>query len=52
VQVGESRQIVNALEANCGNVKYNEYAGVGHNVWMNALAEKELLPWLLSQSLT
>jgi len=48
VPVGESRQIVKALEAN-GNVKYNEYAGVGHNVWLNVLGEKDLLPWLLAQ---
>ncbi len=51
VPVSESRQIVKAIEANEGNVKYSEYAGVGHNVWINALAEKELLPWLLAQRL-
>lgn len=49
VPVTESRQIVEALESLGGRVKYNEYAGVGHNVWMNALTEKELLPWLLTQ---
>jgi predicted peptidase len=48
VPVSESRQIVKALEAN-GNVKYNEYANVGHNVWLNVLGEKDLLPWLLAQ---
>jgi predicted peptidase len=51
VAVSESRQIVAALKAANGNVKYNEYAGVGHNVWLNVLAEKDLLPWLLQQSL-
>jgi predicted peptidase len=51
VQVSESRQIVSALEAIGGAVKYSEYAGVGHNVWMNAVAEKELLPWLFAQNL-
>jgi len=51
VAVSESRQIVAALKADGGNVKYNEYAGVGHNVWMNALGEKDLMPWLLSQHL-
>ena len=51
VPVTESRQIVEALKANGGNVKYNEYASVGHNVWMYALAEKDLLPWLLAQKL-
>ncbi len=49
VPVSESRQIVKALEANGGNVKYNEYAGVGHNVWFNVFGEKDLLPWLLTQ---
>ncbi len=48
VPVSESRQIVKALEAK-GRVKYNEYIGVGHNVWLNVLGEKDLLPWLLAQ---
>ncbi len=51
VHVSESRQIVAALKANHGNVKYNEYENVGHNVWMNALGEKDLLPWLMVQHL-
>lgn len=51
VAVSESRQIVAALKANRANVKYSEYAGVGHNVWMNALGETELMPWLLAQHL-
>ncbi|HEY0462053.1 MAG TPA: dienelactone hydrolase family protein [Pyrinomonadaceae bacterium] len=49
VQVSESRSLVAAIRANQGNVKYSEYAGVGHNVWLNALGEKELLPWILAQ---
>ena len=51
VPVSESRQITKALEANGGNVKYNEYENVGHNVWFNVLAEKDLLPWLFAQQL-
>lgn len=51
VPVSESREMVKALEAVGNNAKYSELAGVGHNVWMNALAEKQLLPWLLSQRL-
>ncbi len=51
VAVSESRQIVAALKANEGNVKYNEYEGVGHNVWMNAITEKDLMSWLLAQHL-
>lgn len=52
VPVGESRELVQALKALGGNVRYNEYENVGHNVWMNVLAEKELMPWLLAQKLT
>lgn len=51
VPATESRQIVAALEANGGNVKYSEYAGVGHNVWLNAATEKDLMSWLLAQKL-
>lgn len=51
VQVSESRNMVAAIRENCGNVKYSEYKTVGHNVWMNALGEKELLPWILSQKI-
>ena len=50
VPASESRQIVKALEASGGNVKYSEYENVGHNVWFNVLGEKDLLPWLLAQS--
>ena len=52
VPVSESRQMVAALKEVKGNVRYNEYEGVGHNVWLNAMKEPELLPWLLSQRLT
>jgi predicted peptidase len=50
VPVSESREMVKALKANQGVVKYSEYESVGHNVWLNALGEKQLMPWLLSQS--
>lgn len=51
VPVEESRQMVEALKSNGGDVRYSEYPGVGHNVWMKVLSEKGLLPWLLSQRL-
>ena len=51
VPVTESRQMAAALEAGGGDVKYNEYPGVGHSVWTQVLAERELMPWLLSQRL-
>ncbi len=51
VPPSESRQIVEALKTRQGNVKYSEYPGVGHNVWLNTLAEKGLMSWLLAQKL-
>jgi predicted peptidase len=51
VPVSESRRMVAALKAAGGDVRYNEYAGVGHNVWLNVLAEPGLLPWMLAQRL-
>ena len=51
VPVTESRQIAEALKENGGSVKYNEYENVGHNVWLNVLAEKDLMPWLFAQKL-
>jgi predicted peptidase len=48
--VTESRRMVEALKSVEGSrVRYSEYEGVGHNVWLNALAEPGLLPWLLEQ---
>ena len=52
VPVSESRRMVAALKDARGNVRYSEYEGVGHNVWLNAMKEPDLLPWLLSQRLS
>jgi predicted peptidase len=49
VPASESRYIVKALKKHEGDVKYNEYPRVGHEVWLNVLSEKELMPWLLAQ---
>ncbi|HET8675679.1 MAG TPA: prolyl oligopeptidase family serine peptidase [Blastocatellia bacterium] len=49
VPVSESRLMVDALRAAGGNVRYSEYPGVGHNVWLNVIAERDLLPWMLAQ---
>jgi predicted peptidase len=44
--------MVEALKSIEGSrVRYSEYAGVGHNVWLNVLSEPQLLPWLLEQRL-
>jgi len=45
----ESRRMNDALKAAGGNVRYDEYPGVGHNSWDKAYAEEELIKWLLSQ---
>lgn len=49
VPVANSRSMVAALKAAGAKVKYSEYPGVKHNSWINAFAEPDLLPWLLSQ---
>ena len=48
VPVSESRKVVEAIKAAGGNVRYNEYDGVGHNSWDRAYAEPELFGWFLS----
>ena len=53
VPVSESRQMVQALKRIEGNqVRYSEYEGVGHNVWLKAMSEPELLSWIFSQQLS
>lgn len=49
VSVEHSRKMVAALRAAGAEIRYTEYAGVRHNSWDRAYAEKELLPWLLAQ---
>lgn len=49
VDVNESRKMVAALKAARARVRYSEYAGVNHNSWDNAFAEKDLLPWLFGK---
>jgi predicted peptidase len=48
VSVEESRRMVTALHAWGTEVRYTEYAGVGHTAWDQAYAEPELVPWLLA----
>ena len=51
VPVAESRGMAAALKAAGADVRYSEYPGVGHDVWTKVLAERELMPWLLSRRL-
>jgi len=49
VPVARSRNMVEAIKAAGGDVKYTEYSGCGHDSWTSAFAEPELLDWLFSQ---
>ncbi|MCU0419799.1 MAG: dienelactone hydrolase family protein [Cyclobacteriaceae bacterium] len=46
-----SRNMITALRKVRGKPRYTEYPLVGHDSWVNALAEPELLPWLFAQRL-
>jgi predicted peptidase len=50
VPVSFSRVYYNRLKKLNADVKYSEYAGVFHNSWVNAFAEKDLLSWLFSKT--
>ncbi|HXF49084.1 MAG TPA: alpha/beta hydrolase-fold protein [Verrucomicrobiae bacterium] len=44
-----SREMVEAAKKAGAEVRYTEYKGVGHDVWVPAFKEEEFLPWLFSQ---
>jgi predicted peptidase len=50
VPVHFSRQFYQRLRKLDADVRYTEYPGVRHESWINALHEKDLLPWLFSKS--
>ena len=50
VKTKRARNIVAALKQAGGDPKYTEYPGVGHDSWVKAAAEPELLPWLFAQT--
>ena len=45
----ESRQMVEAVKAAGGDVKYTEYEKVNHNCWDRAYEDPDTIQWLLSQ---
>lgn len=49
VRTIRSRHMIEAIRAAGGEPKYTEYPGVGHDSWVKAYSEPELLPWLFSQ---
>lgn len=44
-----TRDMIEALERQGAEPKYTEYAGVGHDSWVKAFREPELLEWLFAQ---
>ena len=50
VSVDVSRRAVKALMNACGNPKYTEYPGVGHDSWTRACSDSVLIEWLFFQS--
>lgn len=50
VPVSGSREMVQALQAVGGQVKYTELSGVEHDSWIAAARERELVGWLFNQS--
>lgn len=51
VPVERSREMVNAIRAAGGNMRYTELPGVGHGSWTAAYADSDgVIPWLLRQA--
>ncbi len=49
VPVDRSRDMVEAVRAAGGDVRYTEYPEVGHNAWDRAYGDAELIAWMLAQ---
>lgn len=49
VPTSRSRDMVSALWACGGNIRYREYPGVGHGSWGQTYADPSVLDWLFSQ---
>lgn len=49
VPVSGSRNMVEAIRKAGGNPKYNEFSGVGHNVWPEVSKTEGVLDWLFAQ---
>jgi len=45
----KSRDMVEAVEAAGGRIRYTEYEGVGHDSWVKAYDERGAIQWLLKQ---
>ena len=49
INVEYARRMMAAIRGAGGHPRYTEYPGVGHNSYVKAFEEPELLPWLFSQ---
>ncbi len=49
VPVERSREMVAALQAAGGNVRYTEFPDIGHNSWDTAYAHEKAIRWLFKQ---
>ncbi len=49
IPVERSREMVAAVRAAGGNVRYTELPGVGHNAWDAAYGDAEVIRWMLAQ---
>jgi predicted peptidase len=49
VKPSRSRNMVAALRKAGGSPKYTEYPEAGHDCWVPASKEPDLLPWLFAQ---
>jgi len=49
VPVNLVRQMVKDLKKSGAKPRYSEYHNVGHDVWLKAFAEPDLVPWLAAQ---
>ena len=49
IPVVESRKMITAIRRAGGRPKYTEYGTVGHDVWIPAFTEPDLVGWLFSQ---
>ena len=49
IDVTKSQQMVKAIEAQKGNIKYTEIKGRGHDSWLDVWNHKELWEWLYNQ---
>lgn len=49
VPLSNSQELVDVLREHNGNVRFTVYEGVGHDSWIRAYQEPELIPWLLKQ---